>query len=144
MKHLVLFIALITFSANTFSLLKPVGSRQTPDKKCANGKWSIKCRGSAYTPIPQTPVEPVTKSIEFSWVPSTLREDGSLIESIDQYRIYTTNNNWQSRQLVVDVLSPTTTYTLVGLSSGVYEYAISTVESGLEGAMSLSISISSN
>jgi len=77
--------------------------------------------------------------IQLMWNTPTIREDGSTIQAIDEYRLYETINN-----AVIPVLSipaSATDYSFTNVINGVHTFQISTVEAGQEGTLSDPVSV---
>jgi hypothetical protein len=77
--------------------------------------------------------------ILLTWETPTGREDGSQIETIDRFNLYTTIDN--VLQSVIEVPATDTSFQLPEVQTGSYTFQISTVEFGQEGALSDPISI---
>ena len=77
--------------------------------------------------------------ILLSWEIPTEREDGSQIQQIDRFNLYTTINN--VLQSVVEVPGNATSFQLSEVETANYTFQISTVELGQEGALSDPISV---
>jgi len=77
--------------------------------------------------------------IQLMWEKPTLREDGTTIQAIDEYRLYETINN-----TVIPVLSipaSAADYSFANVINGVHTFQISTVEAGQEGTLSDPVSV---
>ena len=72
--------------------------------------------------------------ILLTWETPTGREDGSQIETIDRFNLYTTIDN--VLQSVIEVPADSTSFQLPEVETGNYTFQISTVEFGQEGALS--------
>lgn len=77
--------------------------------------------------------------ILLTWTTPEAREDGTAIQSIDRYNLYTTINN--VLQDVNEISGDATGFQLSEVASGNYTFQISTVEFGNEGALSDPISV---
>ena len=77
--------------------------------------------------------------ILLSWEIPTEREDGSQIQQIDRFNLYTTINN--VLQSVIEVPANDTSFQLPQVTPGTYTFQISTVELGQEGALSSPASV---
>jgi len=80
--------------------------------------------------------------ILLTWEPPTEREDGSQIEQIDRYNLYTTFNN--VLQDVNEIAGDATSFQLSEVEAGTYTFQISIVEFGQEGLLSDPISLNIN
>ena len=78
--------------------------------------------------------------ILLTWTAPTEREDGSQIESIDRFNLYTTIDNVV--QDVVEVPADATDFQLSEVAAGNYTFQISTIESGIEGDLSTPATVS--
>ena len=74
------------------------------------------------------------QTIQLSWDAPTEREDGSSIESIDNFNIYQSFENATSTLIEVD--ASLSTYEILDAAYGSYTFQISTVEAGQEGEKS--------
>ena len=88
------------------------------------------------------PVLANATDILLTWNLPELREDGSQIEQIDRFNLYTTRDN--VLQSTIEVPAGATSFQLPEVAPGNYTFQISTVESGQEGAKSDPISININ
>lgn len=77
--------------------------------------------------------------IVLAWEAPTEREDGSEIETIDRYNLYTTIDN--VFQGVIEVTADSTSFSIPDVAIGNYTFQISTVESGLESELSSPASV---
>lgn len=78
--------------------------------------------------------------ILLTWTAPTEREDGSTIEGITGYNLYTTIDNVV--QGVIEVSAGSTNLQLSEVAAGNYTFQISTVESGIEGDLSTPATVS--
>ena len=81
----------------------------------------------------------IAADIQLSWSIPTGREDGSQIEGIDRFNLYQTFNN--GGQIVYEVDATSNSFKIPDVQTGNYTFQISTVEAGLEGALSDPISL---
>jgi len=72
--------------------------------------------------------------IILDWTTPELREDGTQIETIDRFNLYTTIDN--VLQSVIEVPTDAVSFQLSEVQTGNYTFQISTVEFGQEGALS--------
>lgn len=79
------------------------------------------------------------KCLKLTWDAPTHREDGTLIESLDGYKLYHTASN--VFQGVTDIAGTETEYYVVGVAQGTHTFTISAVETGLEGEQSAPASL---
>lgn len=77
--------------------------------------------------------------ILLTWEAPTEREDGSQIEQIDRFNLYTSIDN--VLQDVIEVPGDATSFQLSEVEAGNYTFQISTVEAGLEGNLSDPVSV---
>ena len=77
--------------------------------------------------------------IQLTWTQPELREDGSQIENIDRFNLYTTVNN--GSQNVYEVAATLSSYTVYNVEKGTHTFQISTVEAGRESELSGPISV---
>jgi len=77
--------------------------------------------------------------ILLTWDLPTEREDGTAIEQIDRFNLYTTIDN--VLQDVNEIPGNATSFQLSEVKAGNYTFQISTVEDGLEGALSDPITV---
>lgn len=77
--------------------------------------------------------------IELTWTAPTEREDGTQLESIDSYSIYTSIDNIV--QPVISVAGTETSYVLADVAKGSYIFQISTVSGGTESDLSNPINV---
>jgi len=77
--------------------------------------------------------------ILLTWGKPAEREDGSQIQSIDRYNLYTTIDN--VLQDAVEIPGNATSFQLSQVKAGNYTFQISTVEFGQEGALSDPVSL---
>ena len=85
------------------------------------------------------PVFANATDILLTWDLPTLREDGSTIEQIDNFKLYTSINNVV--QTATEINGTSTSNTLENVPPGSYTFQISSVEFGKEGALSDPISV---
>jgi hypothetical protein len=77
--------------------------------------------------------------ILLTWETPTGREDGSQIETIDRFNLYTTIDN--VLQSVIEVPATATSFQLPEVQTGSYTFQISTIEFNQEGALSDPVSV---
>ena len=80
--------------------------------------------------------------IILDWTTPELREDGTQIETIDRFNLYSSVNN--VLQSVVEIPANSTSFQLPEVAPGNYTFQISTVELGQEGALSDPVSLQIN
>ena len=80
--------------------------------------------------------------IVLTWDLQTEREDGSKIEQIDRFNLYSSVNN--VLQSVVEIPASATSFQLSEVETGIHTFYISIVEFGQEGALSDAVSININ
>lgn len=81
----------------------------------------------------------IAADIVLTWDRPLLREDGSNITALESYKLYHSVDNVLTPVLVIP--ESELTYTLLNVSTGIHTFQISSVEAGLEGALSDPISI---
>jgi hypothetical protein len=77
--------------------------------------------------------------ILLTWETPAEREDGSQIETIDRFNLYTTIDN--VLQSVIEVPATATSFQLPEVQTGSYTFQISTIEFNQEGALSDPVSV---
>ena len=77
--------------------------------------------------------------IQLTWDKPLEREDGTAIETIDRFNLYTTIDN--VLQDVIEVSGDATGFQVLDVKAGNYTFQISTIEYGQEGALSDPVSL---